>query len=125
MTDQELLLETARLFETATWIKGAYWDRRPRQDGDRVTLTGDSRPPADAICFCLFGGLDKVAGGIYESALAQQYSEAVTALAKVAGVWEPNLSDCGIARLQCWNDEPERTKGDIINALNRAAEMLA
>jgi hypothetical protein len=122
MTDQELLLETARLFETATWIKGAYWSREPHVDGERISFTGGSVPPVGAICFCLFGGFCKITQ-MHELDLADLYPSAMQALGKAAGLDE-HIVDVAAA-LQEWNDEPERTKGDIISALNRAAEMLA
>lgn len=89
---QQVLLDAADLIEEKGWIQGANW-----------------RP---GLGYCVFGAINKVTQN--DLAFSDAVGRVLTEIGRLNQPWTG-----GIAR---WNDEPGRTKDEVLAALRKAAE---
>lgn len=100
MTPSTILRKAARrLSKEGTWTQGAY----------ALDANGDSIDPGmpNAVCWRVGGAI------IREADSGSSEWAALEALANYLGV----------SNLTAWNDAPERTQAEVVQALNAAADL--
>jgi hypothetical protein len=91
----------AKLIETKGWTQGSY--ARDANDGAVSSLD------KNAECFCIIGALSHVSLGYDSNTRRKAYQFATNIIHN--------------ERLTTWNDDPARTKEEVITFLKSAAEL--
>lgn len=126
MTAQEVLTKAADLIEQAPKLaREAFQVKAWQLDDDGYVVVFDLPDDADlSRCYCAIGAIrqaaiDTVGGDCYGG----DYYGATYALTRVI-TGEP-AGDIGSAErsVYAWNDDPDRTKAEVVAALRKAAEQ--
>lgn len=106
MTPQEVLIEARRLIAEKGWTQEVY----SRDVCGRSSLTEEF--DGNPVCFCADGAIRRA------THMHQARIEARAVLGKVVGA--RGVSGFEVWR---WNDEPGRTKEEVLAAFDRAIEL--
>lgn len=120
MTPREHLLATHQLFSAPnTWIKGAY---HARKGEDGQVFSPQEEVPFGS-CHCLTGGLAYVAE-VSAKKLNIRHSEVIEILAEAIGSPQDAKLVNKWKALVDWNDDPARTKQEVLDLLWNTAQGL-
>lgn len=130
MTPAEILTKAADLVEAAPKLaKGVYsaydieLDEQGHESGLHVRWDETEK---NRECFCTVGAIHRAlctswAGGL---SLQSEKDDALRALHRVLGFGDLTLSEIE-GQVYRWNDERERTKDEVVQALRAAAEVAS
>lgn len=129
MTPEEILNQAADLIEAAPKLaKGVYHaydielDESGRESGLHVRW--DEADNAGTECYCTTGALARIVGWTAVSAHRNRdYARAVHSLGELlAAPGDAGTMEAENVIFQ-WNDDPERTKDEVVQTLRAAAEV--
>ena len=109
----ETLEKAADVLETIGWVQGASAQYGYGPDGHIDQIVG----------YCASGALHRVSGLEYEGAMSAMACEIVGCHGDHSGhlLWPIGLRSATVVG---WNDEPGRTKYEVIDMMRRAAKSL-
>jgi hypothetical protein len=117
MKARKALAETATFLRLNPWGKGGYFDAVP---------LGDPKNQSYGSCFCAVGAIARVTKDVDHIGVGGPSGRAVKRLSdylKHIGL-DPNhvYESMPHDHVVNWNDQPERTKGEVLAALENAAK---
>lgn len=115
MTPQELLLKAADLIEHNDWTQGAY--------ARNVNGCGVYPNSISAMSFCVVGAMTRTVFDESRERLLRE-GKSDSAADQILGRQAADLLTSQICQSDVpdWNDDPARTKAEVVQALRAAAE---
>lgn len=111
-TNKEVLLAAANLLEEKDWTQKAY-----AKDSYGMSVSYSSE---NATCYCALGSMWRVA-----KITAHYYAfKYIPMPEKSLHKYLVSIKEPGFVSIAQWNDEPVRTKEDVINAMRNCAATL-